>query len=983
PVTSEQSSIIAELESGVLDAPIKVAEEQYVVSSGQQSSIASDHDDDDDDDENEDDAPTVLVADRDPEPAAANDAEDFFGTGSAVKDDFFGGDKQPKRRTREESYDEVDEEVSPAQNENRQGGGSFFEPESGDPSVFDFFSGQATASRRRPTKIAVDDSAAPAVPALQQETSIKPSNQTEGSFEKPVVAMSTSSPTIKVTDKADKPSVTVVGPKVDEAEHTSYKDLKKKEVDAGEDEEEDDEDEDDEEEEEKKTAAPKRRSFSGTPAPPAKKKRASDDDEDEDDEDEDEDEDDEEISFMERNVKFLGMQVPGKTAVVLVCIIGLVLFQIPGWLGNFGKVVSGGGQQVAQQAGGFLIPGQGAQSPQSSPGQQQGFVPGMGQLPRMGQGMPQPGQGQPGFPGIPNLSQQQTPNMQMFPQGQQQGNAGMPMPGQGMPLPGGAPAQGGQGMQQGPVFPNGQPPLVAGRWRMKVGMEGQVFDSMMDLAQAGDRIQGKGQDGQGLFDITGQIMPPDQILFAKKYDQESRRRGAPNNDIIFGAKLINQNGHYICQGALKMQKKQGFQQSYFNKARFVEVRGKWQGEQMSVVAAAPTGGGGGFSLPVFGGGGVNAAPQTTMEPDYIKAQKFFLWIGAGCIAVCVILAGGSLIIFGPSGLMNVWEKQKYIPSQFRAEHMKMVRELGGPIDIGGTPLGKRLEWRWWWPFSPKNLCLPAEVREKNPHVLVLGGGDKGKTRLMASMITYDIQSSDRAIILIDSDGGLADLTLEWIASQPDGTKYAKRVVLIDPTYKAGSLAYNPLEMPEDGNLQSAASAIVHGFKAVYTEPPGSQSQWNAQTANILRNAALLLMANGRSLIDLPSLLNDNDFRDIMLEKIEKLKSVRAEYITILETWNQYKKLARTDQWINWVEPILNRVGPMLSDGRIRPILTKPVSDLKLTEIITEKKILIVKVPEGELDQNAKLLGSLMITGLQQAAMTLDKRSPNSTRPATL
>src|SRR5262249_36074978 len=153
----------------------------------------------------------------------------------------------------------------------------------------------------------------------------------------------------------------------------------------------------------------------------------------------------------------------------------------------------------------------------------------------------------------------------------------------------------------------------------------------------------------------------------------------------------------------------------------------------------------------------------------------------------------------------------------------------------------------------------------------------------------------------------------------------------DPTYKGGSVGYNPLEMPDDGDLQSAASSLVYGFKAIYTEPPGSQSQWNAQTANILRNAALLLMANGKTLTDLPALLQDNDFRDILLESVEKRKNERVEYGTLIDTWSQYKKLARTDQWINWVEPILNRVGPMLSDPRIRPLLTKPVSDVKMKQ----------------------------------------------------
>src|SRR5262249_36895643 len=210
----------------------------------------------------------------------------------------------------------------------------------------------------------------------------------------------------------------------------------------------------------------------------------------------------------------------------------------------------------------------------------------------------------------------------------------------------------------------------------------------------------------------------------------------------------------------------------------------------------------------------------------------------------------------------------------------------------------------------------------------------------------------------------------WIASHPKGKELAQRVTIIDPTFKGGCPAYNPLEEPEDGDLQGSASALVFGFKAIYTEPPGAQSQWNQQTANILRNSALLLTVNGKTLVDLPTLLSDNDFRDILLEKIEKRKQEKVEFITLLETWGQYKRLARTDQWITWVEPILNRVSPMLSDPRIRPILTKAKGDLNLRDVITEGKILLVKVPQGQLDQNANLLGSLIVTGIKRAALSI-------------
>jgi hypothetical protein len=254
---------------------------------------------------------------------------------------------------------------------------------------------------------------------------------------------------------------------------------------------------------------------------------------------------------------------------------------------------------------------------------------------------------------------------------------------------------------------------------------------------------------------------------------------------------------------------------------------------------------------------------------------------------------------------------------------------------------------------------------------------------MAKMISHDIEANDRAVVVIDSDGGLSNLLTRWISAHPKAKEMAKRVVFLDPTFKGNTLGYNPLEMPEDEDLQSASSSLVHGFKAIYTEPPGAQSQWNQQTANILRNAAMLLMVNGKTLTDLPALLNDNDFRDVLLESVEKKKKEKAEYITLLDTWGQYKRLARTDQWINWVEPILNRVGPMLSDARIRAILTKPVGDIKLRKLIENKQILIVKVAKGQLDQNANLLGSLIVTGVKQAALSLANDKSDKQNPVAL
>lgn len=638
------------------------------------------------------------------------------------------------------------------------------------------------------------------------------------------------------------------------------------------------------------------------------------------------------INWLEENIQFVGVPMSRKSAGVMVIVALFILFQIPGWCSTIWRAASGGSVAMSNDPGRPL-----------SPLERMRKIPSGGSLSPMGN----TSSSMSDYPEMPP-----NPNS---PQGQQQTQQ--------------------QNSQPAPMNADGTP-VIGGKWKIIAFAGQKPFPGELVLLQKGLQFSGTGRDSAGHFQIAGELVPPDKVTFAKEYDAESRKRGALPNTIFYEGRLQEQSGMYVCAGGYLTEKRMGFEHSQFNQSKMIRITGTWKAQQ--IEPATPQGGG--LALPF---GQKPADNKNLKKQDWQKQQDFFLKIGITCLVGGGIIVFLFYLVFSPEGLINQSEKNKYIPSQFRRPHEKLVKEFGKPLKPGGIPLGKRLEWHWLWFWTPRYLSLPPETRTKNPHMLVLGGSDQGKTRMIASMVTHDIQSNDRAVVVIDSDGHLSDLTVNWIASQPNAAELSKRVIVIDPTFKAGSLAYNPLEYPDDGDLQAASSAIVHGFKAIYTEPPGSQSKWDAQTAHILRNAALLLMVNGRSLTDLPSLLQDNDFRDIMLETIERKKNEKAEYIAIMETWNQYKKLARTDQWITWVEPILNRVGPMLSDGRIRPILTKPQSDLKLKDVIKEKKILIVKVPQGELDQNANLLGSLIVTGIQQAAISLGRSNSKSVRPVSL
>jgi hypothetical protein len=508
---------------------------------------------------------------------------------------------------------------------------------------------------------------------------------------------------------------------------------------------------------------------------------------------------------------------------------------------------------------------------------------------------------------------------------------------------------------------------MAGNWKLRfLTSSGQPVDGQMSISQRGNEFEGIGVDQNGSFGMSGRLNDR-KIFFAKQYMQGGQPVGksisyeGEINYVSDKPYKAGQPSYAHAFGIWEVTKRSG----YGWRGQIVTLRGKWEAALVQRAAFATTGA---SHSTTIASPSANAAAT---GPGILPAQGDFkgwanFWLKI--VGVLVLLAAGivyaSLILFGPGGKINIWAKKKYIPSQYASQHWKRVREWGRTLKPGGLPMGRRVDWWWGQFYRARDLNMPADVRAANPHMLILGAGAKGKSRLLANMISHDIIANDRAVVVIDSKGLLVDSLVTWIAAHPKGQEIAERILVIDPLRGGNSPAFNPLEFPEDGDLQNAASALVYGFKAVYTEPPGSQSQWNQQTANILRNAAMLLMANGKTLTDLPLLLSENDFRDVLLEKVERMKNDRAEYTALVEAWAQYKRLARTDQWINWVEPILNRVQPMLGNPRIRPILTRPKGDLNLKEVLSERKILFVKVPKGQ-----NLLGSLVVTGLQQAAQS--------------
>lgn len=482
-----------------------------------------------------------------------------------------------------------------------------------------------------------------------------------------------------------------------------------------------------------------------------------------------------------------------------------------------------------------------------------------------------------------------------------------------------------------------------GDWRVTYRTDQGVTSTDMIVRRRGSAIYGGGRDPVGDYRIDGQVTS-NAVQFAKTYLHGSRQ----SLPITYKGYVTHRQNSAYWTGSITIEPTRRRL-----RAPIVKPIGVWESFYTGPRPWEC------FDFKYFN------------EDDW---REFFAVSAGAMVALGVFAYMLALKVFGLNGWLNQRAKNEYVPSQFKDEHKRVLADFARPLKPGGLPIGFRNEWRPWLPLSPRLLSLPPALRNQNPHVLIVGGTHKGKSRLVAKMAAHDIESGDRGVVVLDSDGSLVDLLIDWIAAHPKGAQLAKRVIILDGSQTSNIQSFNPLA-EYGGDLQGLANSVVYGFKAIYTEPPGAQSQWNPQTANILRNAAQVLAANNCTLADLPRLLQDNDYRDILLDRIEKMKHERAEYPMLLESWSQYKKLARTDQWITWVEPILNRLTPSLGDSRIRPLLSNSAPPLDLEALIKEGKILLVRLPKGQLHEAGHLFASLLITCLKHTATLLGaKRS---------
>lgn len=256
------------------------------------------------------------------------------------------------------------------------------------------------------------------------------------------------------------------------------------------------------------------------------------------------------------------------------------------------------------------------------------------------------------------------------------------------------------------------------------------------------------------------------------------------------------------------------------------------------------------------------------------------------------------------------------------------------------------------------------IKEKNRqgHMYIIGKTGTGKSTMIQNMVISDIKAGS-GVALVDPHGDLAQDVLHFIPKRRVGD-----VVYFNPADLDYPIAFNPLERVHPDHYHLVASGLISVLKKVYFE------FWGPRLEHILRHSILTLLEYPQStLLDLPRLLTDKEFRKGILEKVTN-QQVRDFWLFEFE---KYSVWLRSEA----ISPILNKIGQFLTSIPIRNIIGQKENTFDLRKVMDEGKILIVNLAKGEIGEDScALLGAMMVTKIQLAALSRAELLEKKRRP---
>jgi DNA helicase HerA-like ATPase len=227
-------------------------------------------------------------------------------------------------------------------------------------------------------------------------------------------------------------------------------------------------------------------------------------------------------------------------------------------------------------------------------------------------------------------------------------------------------------------------------------------------------------------------------------------------------------------------------------------------------------------------------------------------------------------------------------------------------------------------------------RNRRGHMYIIGKTGTGKSTLIENMAISDIKEG-QGLALIDPHGDLVENVLHFVPK-----RRIEDVIYFNPADIDYPIAFNPLERVHPDYHYLVASGLISVFKKIWSE------FWGPRLEHILRNSILTLLDYPKStLLDMPRLLTDKEFRNGVIQRITN-QQVREFWLFEFE---KYSAWLRSEA----ISPILNKIGQFLASIPLRNIVGQKENSFDLRKAMDEGKILLVNLAKGRIgEENCSL-----------------------------
>jgi hypothetical protein len=252
-----------------------------------------------------------------------------------------------------------------------------------------------------------------------------------------------------------------------------------------------------------------------------------------------------------------------------------------------------------------------------------------------------------------------------------------------------------------------------------------------------------------------------------------------------------------------------------------------------------------------------------------------------------------------------------------------------------------------------NTNVYIRPNDRMRHFYLIGKSGTGKSTILEQMIRQDMKNGN-GLCVVDPHGDLVEAVLPYVPRDR-----AEDVIVFDPGDSERPMGVNILEAKGEDEKEFMANEAMAIFIKLYGE-----EIFGPRLQNYFINAVHTLMSDDddpATVLDILRMFTDDAYRTEKVKKVTK-PSVKA-------FWEQEYAKSGDKEKQEIIPYLAAKFTPFVTNTQIRNIIGQGKSGFNFSEVMDNKKILLVNLSKGKLgDLNSRLLGMIFVSKMQMAAM---------------